>query len=171
MSKEPKDVQTWREKVAVVRREVVSSKKQAFQNFLKNLDYRKDTSKVYKFISNLNDKCDINKRETLNSKNSVEYKDKEIAKHSHTFTHLLIIFLNTWKNRKIYMKHTIKEKGRITNQENIFNTDFKPHELTQAVAPLKTRKSLGSNHIRQNSKAFRPSSLLTHSYSFLIIFG
>jgi hypothetical protein len=78
--KEPKDVQTWREKAAVVRREIVSSKKQAFQNFLKNLDYRKDTSKVHKFISTLNDKCNINNREPLNSKNSIEYKDKEIAK-------------------------------------------------------------------------------------------
>jgi hypothetical protein len=50
ISKEPKDVQTWREKATVVRREVVSSKKQAFQHFLKNLDYRKDTSKVHKLI-------------------------------------------------------------------------------------------------------------------------
>jgi hypothetical protein len=45
------------------------------------------------------------------------------------------------------MKHTIKEKCRITNQENIFNTDFKPHELTKATASLKTRKSPGPNHI------------------------
>jgi hypothetical protein len=45
------------------------------------------------------------------------------------------------------MKHTIKEKCRITNQENIFNTDFKSHELTQAIASLKTRKSPGPNHI------------------------
>jgi hypothetical protein len=33
ISEEPKDIQTWREKAAVVRREIVSSKKQAFQNF------------------------------------------------------------------------------------------------------------------------------------------
>jgi hypothetical protein len=33
ISKEPKDVQTWREKAAVVKTEIVSSKKQAFQNF------------------------------------------------------------------------------------------------------------------------------------------
>jgi hypothetical protein len=30
ISKESKDLQTWREKAAVVRREIVSSKKQAF---------------------------------------------------------------------------------------------------------------------------------------------
>jgi putative hemolysin len=42
-------------KAAVIRREIVSSKKQAFQHFLKNLDYRKDTSKVHKFISTLNE--------------------------------------------------------------------------------------------------------------------
>jgi hypothetical protein len=45
------------------------------------------------------------------------------------------------------MKHIIKEKCRIRNQENIFNTDFKPHELTQAIASLKTRKSPGPGHI------------------------
>jgi hypothetical protein len=32
ISKEPKDVQTWREKAAVIKREIFSSKKQAFQN-------------------------------------------------------------------------------------------------------------------------------------------
>jgi hypothetical protein len=47
---------------------------------LKNLDYRKDTSKVHKLIWTLNNKCDINNREPVNSKNSTEYKDKEIAK-------------------------------------------------------------------------------------------
>jgi hypothetical protein len=33
ISRELKDVQTWREKAAVVRREIVSSKKQAFKIF------------------------------------------------------------------------------------------------------------------------------------------
>jgi accessory colonization factor AcfC len=51
ISKVPKDVQIWREKAVVVKRETVSSKKQAFQNFLKNLDYGKYTSKFQKFIS------------------------------------------------------------------------------------------------------------------------
>jgi hypothetical protein len=41
------------------------------------------------------------------------------------------------------MKDTIKQKHRITNQENIFNSDFKLHELTQATASLKTRKNPG----------------------------
>jgi hypothetical protein len=45
------------------------------------------------------------------------------------------------------MKHIIIEKCWITNQENIFNTDFKRHELTQAIASLKTRKSPGPDHI------------------------
>jgi hypothetical protein len=143
ISKEPKDVQTWTEKAAVVRREIVSSNKQAFQNFLKNLDYRKETSKVHKF------KCNINNREPLNSKNSIEYKDKEIAK---AFTS----FYTSADHIPKYMKHTIKEKCRITNQDNIFNTDFQPHELTQAIASLKTRKSPGPDRI---PKVFRPSSL------------
>jgi hypothetical protein len=34
ISKEPKDVKTWREKAAIVKTDIVSSKEQAFQNFL-----------------------------------------------------------------------------------------------------------------------------------------
>jgi hypothetical protein len=60
-----------RKKAAVVKREIVSSKKQAFKNFLKYMDYRKH------LISTLNNKCNINNREPLNFKNSIEYKDKE----------------------------------------------------------------------------------------------
>jgi hypothetical protein len=147
ISKEPKDVQTWTEKAAVLRREIVSSKKQAFQNFLKNMDYRKDTSKVHKFISTLNNKCEINNTEPLNSKNSIEYIDKEIAKAFTSFCTSADHIPKYLKKQEKYMKHTTKEKCRITNQENIFNTDFKPHELTQDIASLKTRNSPDPNHI------------------------
>jgi hypothetical protein len=33
LSEDPEEVQAWREKVAVVKREIISSKKQTFQNF------------------------------------------------------------------------------------------------------------------------------------------
>jgi ribosomal protein S18 len=129
------------------RREIVSSKKRTFQNFLKNLDYRKDTSKVHKFISTLDDKCNTNNGEPLNSKNSIEYKDKEIAKAFTSFYTSADHIHKYLKKQKKHMKHTTKEKCRITNQENIFNTDFKLHELTEAIASLKTRKSPGPDHI------------------------
>jgi hypothetical protein len=92
--------------------------------FLKNPDYRKETSKIHKFISTLNDKCDINNREPLNCKNSIEYKDKEIAKAFTSFYTSADHIPNYLKKQEKYMKHTIKEKCRITNQENIFNTDL-----------------------------------------------
>jgi hypothetical protein len=111
------------------------------------LDYRKDTSKVHKFISTLNDKCDINNREPLNCKNSIEYKDKEIAKAFTFFYTSADHIPKYFKKQEKHMKHIIKEKCRITTQENIFNTDIKPHELTQAIASLKTRKSPGPEHI------------------------
>jgi hypothetical protein len=85
---------------------------------LKNLDYRKDTSKVHKFISTLNYKCDINNREPLNSKNSIEYKDKEIAKAFTWFYTSADHIPKYLKKQKKHMKHIIKEKYRITNQEN-----------------------------------------------------
>jgi hypothetical protein len=109
--------------------------------FLKNLDYRKDTLKIHKFISTLNDKCNINNKEPLNSKNSIEYKDKEIAKAFTSFYTSADHIPKYLKKQGKYMKHSIKVKCRITNQENIFNTDFKPHELTQAIASLKTRRA------------------------------
>jgi hypothetical protein len=79
LSRDPKDIQTWREKAAIIKREIVSSKKQMFQHFLKHLDYRKDTSKVHKFITTLNKTHGIHNSAPINSKNSTKYKDKEIA--------------------------------------------------------------------------------------------
>lgn len=48
------------------------------------MDYRKDGSNVHQFISSLN-KCDINKGEAINFKNSSEYIYKELAKAFTTF--------------------------------------------------------------------------------------
>jgi hypothetical protein len=76
--------------------------------FLKNLDYRKDASNVHKFISTLNDKYDINNRESLNSKNSIEYKDKEIAKTFTSFYTSADHIPKYLKKQEKYMKHTIK---------------------------------------------------------------
>jgi hypothetical protein len=41
LSKGTKDVQAWKEKATLMKRGTVSSEKQKFQNFMKNLDYRK----------------------------------------------------------------------------------------------------------------------------------
>jgi hypothetical protein len=41
LSKSLKDVQAWKRKAALVKRETISSKKQKFQNCMKNLGYRR----------------------------------------------------------------------------------------------------------------------------------
>jgi hypothetical protein len=45
------------------------------------------------------------------------------------------------------MKHITEQKYRITNHENIFNSIFKLHEHTQAIASLKTMKSPGPDSV------------------------
>jgi hypothetical protein len=46
----------------------------------------------------------------------------------------------------MYKTH-YKTKVKITNQENIFNSSFKLHELIQAIGSLKTMKSQGPNSV------------------------
>jgi hypothetical protein len=171
ISKEPKDVQTQREKAAVVKREIVSSKKQAFRNFLKNLDYRKNTSKVHKFISTLNNKCEINNTEPLNSKNSIEYKDKKTVKAFTSFYTSADHIPKYLEEQEKYMKHPTKEKCRITTQGNIFNTDFKPHELSQAIASSKTGKSPDPDHIMTEFLKHLGPVAFDTLLQFLIRFG
>jgi tRNA(Met) C34 N-acetyltransferase TmcA len=146
LSKDSKYVQAWRGKAVIVKRETVSSKEQTFQNFLKNLDYTTDTSNVHRFISTLN-KCDINNSECVNFKNSTEYKDKEIAKSFPSLYTSADHIPKYLKKEEKHMKHTMKQKCRTTDQENIFNSDFRLHNLTQAIASLKTRKSPGPDSI------------------------
>jgi hypothetical protein len=98
--RDPKDVQTWREKAGILKREIVSSKKQMFQELLKHLDYRKDTSEVHKFIASLSNKHSINNSAPINSKNSTKYRDKETVEDFTYFTPVQIIFLNTSRNKE-----------------------------------------------------------------------
>jgi ribonuclease HI len=147
LSKDPKDVQAWREKATIVEREIVSSKKQTFQNFLKSVDYRKDASRFHRFISTMNDKHSTNHNVRINSKHSTNYKDKEIAKAFTSFYASRQHIPKYLKKQEKLMKYTIKQKCRATDQETIFNTDFKLHELTQAIASLRTKKSPGPDLI------------------------
>jgi hypothetical protein len=86
---------------------------------LKNLNYRKDTSKVHKFISTLNDKCDINNREPLNSKNSTEHKDKEIAKAFTSFYTSADHIPKYLKKQEKHMKHIIKKVQDHKSREHL----------------------------------------------------
>jgi hypothetical protein len=127
--------------------EIFWSKKQTFQDFLKSLDYKKDSLKVHKFTSTLNNKHDVNNREPINCKDSFKYKDKEVAKAFTSFYTFADHIPKLLKKLEKHMKHTIKEKYGNTDQKNIFNFEFKPYELTQAIACFKTKMNPGPNSI------------------------
>jgi hypothetical protein len=49
------------------------------------------------------------------------------------------------------MGYTIREKYRNTDQESIFNSVFKLHEMIQDIAFLETKKSQGQYFLWQHS--------------------
>lgn len=51
--KKNKDVQTQQKQAAWLKREIISAKCKTFHNFVENLDYRKDGSKIYMFVNNI----------------------------------------------------------------------------------------------------------------------
>ena len=52
-SKQSHDVQEWRRKAALVKKEIITAKRKAFQEFVEKMDYRKDGGKAYKFVNNM----------------------------------------------------------------------------------------------------------------------
>lgn len=143
-TKDPSDVIKWRQKAANMRKEITEAKRESYKSFLSQLDYRKDSRKIHKYISSLGNQ--EFKRTPILTNTKTLADDKKMAK---TFTRHYTKTEPLSKQSKQVEKEMIKKVKVCCKQEDIeiFNTDFKSHELQQAIKELKVGKSPGYDNI------------------------
>ncbi|GFY33925.1 hypothetical protein TNCV_4596331 [Trichonephila clavipes] len=70
-SKNPEDVQNWRKSVALLRKEILTAKRNCFNNFITKIDYRKDGKKVFNFVNKIQNRANTSSTEPLRVGNRV----------------------------------------------------------------------------------------------------
>lgn len=147
-TKDPKDVQNWRKLCAQFKKEINSSKRENFSNFLQKMDYRKDGQKAYRFIHNIQNKKERHKtpfiynNKQITNENTIANKFNKHYANSYTLSSKIKKEQKTIKgNLKNYIKSTNSTK------DNIFNKNFNMKELNIAINSLKSNKSPGADNV------------------------
>lgn len=144
-TKDVLDVIEWRRKSAVMRRELIQAKKNCFSNFISKLSYRKETSKVFKFISSLDGKPQAYKEPTQVGGKNI-YDDKDLATAYNKFFTKNHPLTKELREQEKKFRSGIKIAWQ-NQSEEIFNDDFTIHELQWALNSLKSKKSPGCDMI------------------------
>ena len=113
-TKDPEDVQNWRKLCAQFKKEINSSKRENFNNFLQKMDYRKDGQKAYRFIHNIQNKKERQKTpfiyNTYIISTHASFKNKLHENTYNIFSHIPLTHKVTphLKNSHKHKQHSIK---------------------------------------------------------------
>ena len=147
-TKNESDVIEWRKASAQLKQNIKVAKKNSFEKFITELDYRTNSSKIHKYIKQLNNNMDDYQNKLLIVNNKEIYEDSKIAEKFATY-YKNANKLN--KNKKLN-KHLNKQrlnKKDTTELQNIFNVGlpFSVPEIKQAIRTLKNKKNPGPDNI------------------------
>ncbi|GFS74956.1 hypothetical protein TNCV_1396241 [Trichonephila clavipes] len=119
-SKNPEDVQNWRKSVALLRKEILTAKRNCFNNFITKIDYRKDGKKVFNFVNKIQNRANTSSTEPLRVGNRVLTNDMDI---SNSF--------NSFYSTKQRLKKSLKIRQKIIRREirNIASSQSHGHEI------------------------------------------
>ncbi|GFX91437.1 uncharacterized protein TNCV_3545201 [Trichonephila clavipes] len=146
-SKNPEDVQNWRKSVALLRKEILTAKRNCFNNFITKIDYRKDGKKVFNFVNKIQNRANTSSTEPLRVGNRVLTNDTDI---SNSF--------NSFYSTKQRLKKSLKTRQKIIGREirniassqshghEIFHRNFSISELREAVGHIRCAKSPGPDN-------------------------
>ncbi|GFT90936.1 hypothetical protein TNCV_4995161 [Trichonephila clavipes] len=146
-SKNPEDVQNWRKSVALLRKEILTAKRNCFNNLITKIDYRKDGKKVFNFVNKIQNRANTSSTEPLRVGNRVLTNDMDI---SNSF--------NSFYSTKQRLKKSLKTRQKIIGREirniassqshghEIFHRNFSISELREAVGHIRCAKSPGPDN-------------------------
>ncbi|GIY53804.1 hypothetical protein CEXT_626321 [Caerostris extrusa] len=69
----------WRKQVALFKKAVLEAKRKCFDDFISNISYKEDSMKTYKFLSTLQNKRPVLKKEPIYFNGAILTSDKAVA--------------------------------------------------------------------------------------------
>lgn len=142
-----RDVIQWRRDCAVMKREIIKAKRKSWNDFLENLDYRKDSPKAHRLIDSLNNKRKSTTTHTIRIGNTEISEEKEIAKKFNE--HFLGKFKLDKKKKKMEskFKRLLSRAPEYPDELGLFNVEFTTEELNNAINDLQNKKQPGPDEI------------------------
>lgn len=153
LSKKPADVRLWRKQAAIFKGNILREKRCTFNEFISNINYREDSLKTYRFISNLQ-----NYRTISPKKQPIRYQNRDLSSDMEVANAFAQTYSNSQRKRPYSRKMSKIHKSECKNLsgllnrntleiENIFRLPFTEDELFTVLNGLKTRKSPGEDNI------------------------
>ncbi|GFQ95173.1 hypothetical protein TNCT_189541 [Trichonephila clavata] len=143
----PEDIQHWRKCVAILHKEILSAKRNCFNNFISKTDYRKDGKNVYNYVNNLLSNKIRSTREPLKFGSRVLTDGRDISNTFNSF-YSSRQYLNT--DRKTQQKSIRREHSHsafyLNSGHDIFYKNNSMLKLIEAVKRFKSGKSLVPNN-------------------------
>lgn len=146
LTKRQSDTVAWRKHAGVVKRAVLEAKRNSFEDFISQLDYKKDSLKVFKFVSNIQNRRPSCKKNPIAFGNKLLSSDKAIA---NAFGQ----FYSQFQRKGSYAKKmsgkvnvewkklfSLQKPGKESDYEAVFDAPFSAHELELALSRLKIKK-------------------------------
>ncbi|GFT39291.1 hypothetical protein TNCV_2422101 [Trichonephila clavipes] len=146
-SKNSEDVQNWRKSVALLRKEILTAKRNCFNNFITKIYYRKDGKKVFNFVNKIQNRANTSSTEPLRVGNRVLTNDMDISN-----------CFNLFYSTKKRLNESVKTRQKIIGREirniassqshghEIFHRNFSISKLREAVGHKKCAKSPGPDN-------------------------
>ena len=144
---DPADVQNWRRSAALTKRTIMEAKRSCFNNFITKLDYKKDGHKTYNFLSKLQNKRMIPRKQPIQYENTNLVSDDDIANAFASYYSKSQKKTPVMKKCNRHIKKQIKSNQNHTLQNDIFNANFSIYELNIAISQLRSKKSPGPDLI------------------------
>lgn len=137
------DVIKWRKESAVMKRKVLEAKRQTWNKFLNELDYRTDGNKVYRTINALNNKMTRRANHPINRGNQVVSDPRQIAK---LFNNFYIERYSLSKEQKRWERKS-RNKSKKVVLDKLFSEDFSMEELNKTIKDIQNGKQPGPDNI------------------------
>ncbi|KAI5752692.1 hypothetical protein M8J77_019486 [Diaphorina citri] len=149
--KSKESVIEWRKKAAEFIKELNTSKRSAFDNFIERMDYRKDGTKAYSFISNIYKKKTINKK-PFSHNGKLITNERKIASLFNTQYTSKYLIPPKYKKEERKIKREIKNSNLKANTlpistKETFSKNFNLTELNQAIKKLRNKAAPGIDKI------------------------
>ena len=139
----------WKRKAAIFKKTLLNVKRNNYDDFVKNLDYRKDSHKVYSYMASM--KKENRPKEPLLYKNKKivdELKIAAIFNTNYTSSKLTKQMKQEQKIMKIDIKkQKSNEKQNLSSTDEIFYKPFTHSEINSAIHKLNNDKSPGPDNI------------------------
>ena len=141
------DVMNWKKECAILKKQIIISKRKRWNEFINNMDYRTDGNKAHKLFNTLNNKHQEHQNQPMmiNGKEVIDKRKIASKFNSHFLSSPSSRTKPTRKQKASKKLENIAEGDKFLN--TLFTKEFSNEELQEAIKNTKSNKQPGADKI------------------------